>query len=150
MLLADKNVVIYGAAGAISAAVARAFAAEGATVYLTGHNAAALDTVAKEITAATGPRTRQSWTRPTGMRSKTMSARSPCRPEAWTSLRLISFWLIVAGKGVAGRDLERLRGALPARGGGRCCGRGSGVAVESGWQRRSARPAWARVCGEGA
>jgi NAD(P)-dependent dehydrogenase (short-subunit alcohol dehydrogenase family) len=33
MLLADKNAVIYGAAGAI---VARAFAAEGATVFLTG------------------------------------------------------------------------------------------------------------------
>jgi NAD(P)-dependent dehydrogenase (short-subunit alcohol dehydrogenase family) len=54
MLLADKNAVIYGAAGAIGAAVARAFAAEGATVFLTGRNAAALDTVAKEITASGG------------------------------------------------------------------------------------------------
>jgi NAD(P)-dependent dehydrogenase (short-subunit alcohol dehydrogenase family) len=54
MLLADKNAVIYGAAGAIGATVARAFAAEGATVFLTGRNAAELDTVAKEITASGG------------------------------------------------------------------------------------------------
>jgi NAD(P)-dependent dehydrogenase (short-subunit alcohol dehydrogenase family) len=54
MLLADKNAVIYGAAGAIGATVARAFAAEGATVFLTGRNAAALDTVDKEITASGG------------------------------------------------------------------------------------------------
>lgn len=54
MLLADKNAVIYGAAGAIGATVARAFAAEGATVFLTGRNAAALDTVAKEITESGG------------------------------------------------------------------------------------------------
>jgi NADP-dependent 3-hydroxy acid dehydrogenase YdfG len=52
MLLADKNAVIYGAAGAIGDAVARAFAAEGATVFLTGRNDASLDTVAKEITAS--------------------------------------------------------------------------------------------------
>lgn len=54
MLLANKNAVIYGAAGAIGSAVARAFAAEGATVFLTGRNAAALDTVAKEISASGG------------------------------------------------------------------------------------------------
>jgi NAD(P)-dependent dehydrogenase (short-subunit alcohol dehydrogenase family) len=54
MLLADKNAVIYGAAGAIGATVARAFAAEGATVFLTGRNASELDTVAKEITASGG------------------------------------------------------------------------------------------------
>lgn len=54
MLLSDKNAVIYGAAGAIGATVARAFAAEGATVYLTGRNATALDTVAKAITESGG------------------------------------------------------------------------------------------------
>jgi NAD(P)-dependent dehydrogenase (short-subunit alcohol dehydrogenase family) len=54
MLLADKNAVIYGAAGAIGATVARAFAAEGATVFVTGRNAASLDTVAKEISASGG------------------------------------------------------------------------------------------------
>lgn len=54
MLLESKNAVIYGAGGAIGAAVARAFAREGATVFLTGRNLAALDQVAKEITAAGG------------------------------------------------------------------------------------------------
>jgi NAD(P)-dependent dehydrogenase (short-subunit alcohol dehydrogenase family) len=54
MLLANKNAVIYGAGGAIGAAVAHAFAREGATVFLTGRNLAALEVVAKEITAADG------------------------------------------------------------------------------------------------
>lgn len=34
MQLTGKNAVIYGAAGAIGATVARAFAAEGATVFV--------------------------------------------------------------------------------------------------------------------
>lgn len=54
MLLKDKNAVIYGAAGAIGATVARAFAAEGAQVFLTGRDSGALETVAKEITASGG------------------------------------------------------------------------------------------------
>jgi NAD(P)-dependent dehydrogenase (short-subunit alcohol dehydrogenase family) len=54
MLLEGKNAVIYGAGGAIGAAVARAFAHQGANVFLTGRNLAALDPVAKEITAAGG------------------------------------------------------------------------------------------------
>jgi NAD(P)-dependent dehydrogenase (short-subunit alcohol dehydrogenase family) len=54
MLLANKNAVIYGAGGAIGAAVASAFAREGANVFLTGRNLAALDAVAKEIAAADG------------------------------------------------------------------------------------------------
>ena len=54
MLLDNKNAVIYGAGGAIGAAVARAFAREGATVFLTGRHIDALDTLAKEITAAGG------------------------------------------------------------------------------------------------
>jgi 3-oxoacyl-[acyl-carrier protein] reductase len=36
VLLANKNTVIYGAAGSMGGAVARAFAREGATVFLTG------------------------------------------------------------------------------------------------------------------
>src|SRR5215471_2021525 len=36
MMLKDKVAVIYGAGGAIGGAVARAFAREGATVFLTG------------------------------------------------------------------------------------------------------------------
>src|SRR6266511_979899 len=54
MLLEGKNAVIYGAGGAIGAAVARAFAHQGANVFLTGRNLAALDPVAKEIVAAGG------------------------------------------------------------------------------------------------
>ena len=37
MLLQDKVAVVYGAAGEIGGAVARAFAGEGARVFLTGH-----------------------------------------------------------------------------------------------------------------
>ncbi len=40
MMLQDKVAVIYGAAGAIGGAVARGFAAEGARLFLTGHNLA--------------------------------------------------------------------------------------------------------------
>ena len=54
MLLANKNAVIYGAGGAIGAAVAHAFAREGANVFLTGRNLAALEVAAKEVTAAGG------------------------------------------------------------------------------------------------
>lgn len=52
MLLHDKNAVIYGAAGAIGSAVARAFAREGARVHLTGRTGSKLDALAKEIGAA--------------------------------------------------------------------------------------------------
>jgi NAD(P)-dependent dehydrogenase (short-subunit alcohol dehydrogenase family) len=54
MLLENKTAIVYGAAGAVGAAVSRAFAAEGARVFLTGRNLEALNTVAKEITAAGG------------------------------------------------------------------------------------------------
>jgi NAD(P)-dependent dehydrogenase (short-subunit alcohol dehydrogenase family) len=49
MILKDKVAVIYGAGGAIGGAVARAFAGEGARVFLTGHSRAAAETVAKDI-----------------------------------------------------------------------------------------------------
>jgi NAD(P)-dependent dehydrogenase (short-subunit alcohol dehydrogenase family) len=49
MMLQDKVAVIYGAGGAIGGAVARAFAAEGATVFPTGRSLASVDAVAKEI-----------------------------------------------------------------------------------------------------
>jgi 3-oxoacyl-[acyl-carrier protein] reductase len=52
-LLLDKNAVIYGAGGAIGGAVARAFAREGAKVFLAGRTLATLDAVASEI-ATTG------------------------------------------------------------------------------------------------
>jgi NAD(P)-dependent dehydrogenase (short-subunit alcohol dehydrogenase family) len=54
MILHDKVAVIYGAGGAIGGAVARAFASEGATVFLTGRGQAALDAVARDIAAAGG------------------------------------------------------------------------------------------------
>jgi NAD(P)-dependent dehydrogenase (short-subunit alcohol dehydrogenase family) len=54
MLLKDKVAVIYGAGGAIGGAVARAFAAEGAKVYLTGRLRAPVEAVAKDIVAAGG------------------------------------------------------------------------------------------------
>jgi NAD(P)-dependent dehydrogenase (short-subunit alcohol dehydrogenase family) len=54
MLLDKKTAVIYGAGGAIGGAVARAFAREGAKVYLTGRNLASVAAVAEEISASGG------------------------------------------------------------------------------------------------
>jgi 3-oxoacyl-[acyl-carrier protein] reductase len=54
MLLEDKNAIIYGAGGAIGGAVARAFAREGASVFLAGRTLAKLDTVAEEIRSTGG------------------------------------------------------------------------------------------------
>jgi NAD(P)-dependent dehydrogenase (short-subunit alcohol dehydrogenase family) len=54
MLLQNKNAVIYGAGGAIGSAVARAFAREGAKVFLTGRHRAPVEVVAKEIVSAGG------------------------------------------------------------------------------------------------
>jgi NAD(P)-dependent dehydrogenase (short-subunit alcohol dehydrogenase family) len=54
MLLENKNVVIYGAGGAVGGAIARGFAHEGARVFLTGRNPDNVTTVAKEISAAGG------------------------------------------------------------------------------------------------
>ena len=54
MMLNDKVAVIYGAGGAIGGAVARAFASEGANVFLTGRNLAPVEVVAKEIVSAGG------------------------------------------------------------------------------------------------
>jgi NAD(P)-dependent dehydrogenase (short-subunit alcohol dehydrogenase family) len=49
MMLKNKVAVIYGAGGAIGGAVARAFAGEGAKVFLTGHRRAAVEAVANDI-----------------------------------------------------------------------------------------------------
>jgi NAD(P)-dependent dehydrogenase (short-subunit alcohol dehydrogenase family) len=54
MLLENKNAVIYGGAGAIGGAVARAFAREGARVHLAGRTLATLDAVAEDIRSAGG------------------------------------------------------------------------------------------------
>src|SRR5262245_23356107 len=52
MMLRNKVAVIYGAGGAIGGAVARAFAREGATLFLTGLHRAPVETGAKEIGSA--------------------------------------------------------------------------------------------------
>jgi NAD(P)-dependent dehydrogenase (short-subunit alcohol dehydrogenase family) len=54
VFLENKNAVIYGGGGSVGGAVARAFAREGAKVFLAGRTIAALDDVAAEITAAGG------------------------------------------------------------------------------------------------
>ena len=54
MLLEDKNAVIYGGGGKEGGAVARAFAREGAHVFLAGRTIAPLDEVAEEIRSAGG------------------------------------------------------------------------------------------------
>ncbi len=54
MLLDDKSAVIYGGGGSIGGAVARAFAREGAKVFLAGRTRATLEEVAESIRAAGG------------------------------------------------------------------------------------------------
>jgi NAD(P)-dependent dehydrogenase (short-subunit alcohol dehydrogenase family) len=53
-MLQNKTAVIYAAGGAIGGAVARAFAREGASLFLTGRDVAKVDAVAEEIVAAGG------------------------------------------------------------------------------------------------
>lgn len=50
----NKVAVIYGAGGAIGGAVARAFAAEGAILFLTGRHLAPVEAVARDVAAADG------------------------------------------------------------------------------------------------
>jgi len=54
MLLAGKNAVIYGGGGAIGGAVARAFAREGARLFLAGRTLSKLEAVAADIRDAGG------------------------------------------------------------------------------------------------
>jgi NAD(P)-dependent dehydrogenase (short-subunit alcohol dehydrogenase family) len=54
MMLKDKVAVIYGGAGAIGGAVARAFAREGAKVFLTGRLRAPVEGIANDIVSAGG------------------------------------------------------------------------------------------------
>jgi NAD(P)-dependent dehydrogenase (short-subunit alcohol dehydrogenase family) len=53
-MLKNKIAVIYGASGGIGGAVARAFAREGARVFLTGRDRASVDAVANDIVSAGG------------------------------------------------------------------------------------------------
>lgn len=54
MLLEHKNAIVYGAAGAIGGAVARAFARDGARVFLAGRTLTTLEEVAAGIRAEGG------------------------------------------------------------------------------------------------
>jgi 3-oxoacyl-[acyl-carrier protein] reductase len=54
VLLESKNAIVYGAAGAIGGAVARAFARDGARVFLAGRTLASLEGVAADIAAHGG------------------------------------------------------------------------------------------------
>lgn len=54
MVLSNKNAVIYGAGGSLGGAVAKAFAAAGAHVFLTGYRAASVQRTADAILAAGG------------------------------------------------------------------------------------------------
>jgi NAD(P)-dependent dehydrogenase (short-subunit alcohol dehydrogenase family) len=54
MILENKVAVVYGAGGGIGGAVARAFAREGAKVFLTGHHRAGVEAVAKDIVSSGG------------------------------------------------------------------------------------------------
>ncbi|MGW6907850.1 SDR family NAD(P)-dependent oxidoreductase [Streptomyces sp. NPDC054940] len=54
MLLKDKVAVVYGAGGSIGGAAARAFAREGARVFLAGRTPASLDRLAEGVRAAGG------------------------------------------------------------------------------------------------
>jgi 3-oxoacyl-[acyl-carrier protein] reductase len=49
VLLENKNAVIYGGRAKVGGAVARAFAREGAKVFLTGRTLESLEEVAEEI-----------------------------------------------------------------------------------------------------
>jgi 3-oxoacyl-[acyl-carrier protein] reductase len=54
VVLDGKNAVVYGAGGAIGGALACAFAAAGARVYLAGRTLSSLDAVAEQIRSAHG------------------------------------------------------------------------------------------------
>lgn len=52
--LRNKTAVIYGAGGGVGGAVARAFAREGARLFLTGHRLGPVEAVAKDIVSTGG------------------------------------------------------------------------------------------------
>jgi 3-oxoacyl-[acyl-carrier protein] reductase len=54
MTLENKNTIIYGAGGSMGGAVAKALAANGAKVFLTGRNLSSVQKVADEILASGG------------------------------------------------------------------------------------------------
>jgi hypothetical protein len=84
MLLRGKTAVVYGAGGAIGGAVAKAFAREGAKVFLTCRHAKSLQPIAQEISGAGGQsEVAQGDAMPTG--SNGMRTASSRRKGIWTS-----------------------------------------------------------------
>ncbi|HEV2517114.1 MAG TPA: SDR family NAD(P)-dependent oxidoreductase [Devosia sp.] len=80
VLLNDRTAIVYGGSGAVGGAVAKAYAREGARVFLAARNRERLTAVAAEITAAgEGSRWRRSMP-PTMKPSRRISKRSPPRP----------------------------------------------------------------------
>ncbi len=59
MMLKDKVAVIYGAGGAIGGAVARAFASEGANLFLTGRRLAPVEVSPRKSFPPADPPTRR-------------------------------------------------------------------------------------------
>lgn len=53
-MLQDRVAVVYGAGGAIAGAISRAFASEGASVFLTGRSLAPVEDVARDVVSAGG------------------------------------------------------------------------------------------------
>jgi len=85
VLLENRNAVIYGGGGSIGGAVARAFAREGAHVFLAGRTRAKLQAVADEIRSTGGAARRRSSTRSMSARSTSMPTPWPPVPAASTS-----------------------------------------------------------------
>jgi 3-oxoacyl-[acyl-carrier protein] reductase len=54
MLLENKNAIVYGGGGSVGGALSRAFAGEGARVFLAGRTLSRVEAVAEEISAAGG------------------------------------------------------------------------------------------------
>ena len=83
MLLENRNAVIYGGGGSIGGAVARAFAREGARVFLAGRTPAKLEAVAGQIrSAGERPRRRRS--------TRSTSTRSMSTPPPWRRMPVAS------------------------------------------------------------
>jgi NADP-dependent 3-hydroxy acid dehydrogenase YdfG len=76
MVLKGKIAVVHGAGGAIGGAVARAFAREGAKLFLSGRNLASVEAVAKDIVASAA-KPRQLWS------TRSMKPSSTSTPPMW-------------------------------------------------------------------
>jgi NAD(P)-dependent dehydrogenase (short-subunit alcohol dehydrogenase family) len=90
--LENKNALIHGAGGAIGGAIARAFARQGAKVFLAGRTRAKLEAVAADISVAGGVADRvvlacSRTTGPRPGRSFTRSASTTGRPAPYAGRR---------------------------------------------------------------